>query len=147
MGRTLTLWILLALLVVVTGCEEVDDALGTEREEAGAATSYRYTGYTPGGIAVIVGHLHLVEEDGHQVNGEWHLQAVGPQVALGPQVGKGNLVGGRQNGLVYLDLNPGFMDNNVTLMGRVEDKVIRGEWQWVGLTGVRSRGTFIARRP
>ena len=60
--------------------------------------TYRYTGYTVGGTAVIEGHLHLLEEDGQQLSGEWHLRTLGGPAAVGPQVGKDL----RQKGLLSI---------------------------------------------
>jgi hypothetical protein len=43
-----------------------------------------------------------------------------------------------------LDLNPGWVDHNLLLHGRITSYTYLGEWEQVGFIGVMARGTFSA---
>ena len=47
---------------------------------------------------------------------------------------------------LYVNLNPGMMDNNVILSGRFDTLSYRGRWEWVSFVGPTNHGTFDAVR-
>lgn len=48
------------------------------------------------------------------------------------------------NGKIDLDLNPGFIDNNLLLRGTLSGDIFAGDWQQIGFPGIMAKGTFSA---
>ncbi len=97
--------------------------------------TYTYNGYDEGGILVIRGTLVFSREDS-VVAGTWSFN----------DGRSGNLEGRMTEGDIYIDLNPGFVDNNLLLHGTFEGAMISGQWQQIGFPGVMAQGTFTAIR-
>lgn len=108
--------------------------------------TYDYTGYNADDVVIISGILQLDLSDSANVKGTWQLNQVGEESNTGPQVGAGNLEGGFNNDLLMLDLNPGWADNNVFLIGRFEDNTFSGTWEYSGFAGVINQGNFTAAK-
>ena len=108
--------------------------------------AYKYTGFDSVGTAIVSGWLLFEYEDSTRLSGEWSLDAIGSTTNIGPQVGTGKLAGGNDNGIVGVNLNPGWKDNNVFLSGTFEDdgvnKRFKGKWNWSGFGGPINYGTF-----
>lgn len=47
---------------------------------------------------------------------------------IGPQVGSGELIGSIANERIRFELNPQYRDNNLQLIGTIEDNKYRGVW-------------------
>ena len=108
--------------------------------------AYRYSGFDSTHTAIVSGWLLFENEDSTQLSGEWSLDAIGSPPGIGPQIGTGMMTGGNDNGNIWINLNPGWVDNNVFLSGTFEDdgvnKRFRGKWNWSGFPGVLNHGTF-----
>jgi hypothetical protein len=62
-------------------------------------------------------------------------------------VGKGTLEGTALGDTLFLNLNPGFADNNVLLSGVLHGGSFSGTWTWVGFPGILNQGTFRSTMP
>lgn len=84
-----------------------------------------------------------------RISGTWSLESEGNVGQLGPQIGDGHLAGelGR-DGEIHLNLNPGYADNNVFLIGTLEGSPPRleGAWQYSNFTGPVNGGAFLAEQ-
>jgi hypothetical protein len=114
-----------------------------------SAAQYDYVACASDGRVLLVGRLALRFEPDGIVTGTWEIDwAPGADRAgeVGPQVGKGELRGSLTDRRAWLDLNPGWADDNVFLAGDSGTPGIGGTWSWSTLTGPRAGGTFAARR-
>jgi hypothetical protein len=66
--------------------------------------------------------------DSATISGKWHFRSIGSPTNIGPQTGDGNLVGGVENGRVWIELNPQFKDNNLQLTGTLQGGRYSGQW-------------------
>jgi len=106
--------------------------------------TYMYTGFARNGTPVVRGFLHIARLDSGRVAGHWQLRALVDTLRIGPQFGRGRLAGSYRAGAVHINLNPGNIDNNVFLSGRMDRAGLTGRWEWVGFPGVINQGTFVA---
>lgn len=102
---------------------------------------YRYTGYDSSGSPLIQGTLTFLRMDSTSVSGVWRLQGPG---GYGPQIGMGMFEGGVDGRVVWLNLNPDYVDNNVVLYGELNGERYAGRWQVITFAGVGYTGTFEA---
>lgn len=107
---------------------------------------YAYTAWNSGDTAVVTGTIYLANPDSTALVGSWELRTVRGATDTGPQVGFGSLAGSTAGG-VTINLNPGWVDNNVYLSGSFDGNSIEGDWQWVTLTGVTASGRFEMKKP
>lgn len=114
--------------------------------EPNSTNNYQYTAYNPAGTAVVEGSLSLEFKDAVHITGGWHLFKIGNDENIGPQVGFGELTGTVENGNLYINLNPKFVDNNVFLTGTIVQDTIRGTWTWETFAGATARGAFKASK-
>ncbi len=108
-----------------------------------------YSAFSASGEPILKGIIQLQFPDDTTVTGSWRIAWVaGADTAerVGPQVGTGQLAGSRHRDTLWLDLNPGFADNNVGLTAVATRAGWRGEWQWTGFPGPLSQGRFTASR-
>jgi hypothetical protein len=110
------------------------------------AGAYFYSAFDNDGQTLVEGWFTLEFSDSSKVTGEWHFNARTDQKDIGRQVGDGKLSGSFADTLLWVDLNPGWIDNNVILHGTLDDGVYRGGWDWVTFIGVTSHGSFEAVR-
>lgn len=108
--------------------------------------AYAYTGYDTSGTEIVNGWFTMVFSDSIHCVGEWHFKRVSGNQDIGPQIGEGELVGGIENGNVWINLNPTWADNNVFLNGRIAGDVYEGTWMWVTIAGPWIGGSFKALR-
>ena len=107
---------------------------------------YSYTSYDSSGKLVVQGWISLSINDRGKISGIWNLQKTGNPENIGPQYGKGILAGELADSVsMWIELNPGFVDNNLLLRGDYADHMINGKWQWITFSGVTTEGTFKAR--
>ena len=86
----------------------------------------------------------MVFQDTSRIIGGWHFEKIGNPQNIGPQVGDGELIGGKDNSRVWLELNPQYRDNNLQLVGNIEGNQYSGDWFWITIIGVTNKGSFIA---
>jgi hypothetical protein len=103
-----------------------------------------YRGFDSAGKLVIRGWLVIVAADPDRVDGEWCLDRVGSPDNIGPQVGLGRLRGRLEGTSLSLNLNPGFMDFNVSLEGSFDEVSFKGAWRYNTVRGTAGEGTFEA---
>ena len=121
------------------GCNETS----AERIPGGA---YAYTSYDSSGVALVKGWLTIIVSDSGTVSGEWHFVPIGAPRQVGPQTGDGMLVGGTDDGKLWIELNPRVRNNNLQLNGTHADGRCAGQWTWISYTGMANGGTFEALR-
>ena len=97
--------------------------------------TYTYNGYDSGGTLVVRGTLVLSREDSN-IGGNWYFN----------DGRSGSLEGLLDEQEISLNLNPGFVDNNLLLHGTFGGSMISGNWEQVGFPGVMAQGTFTAIR-
>jgi len=99
--------------------------------------TYLYTGYASKSLRIVhKGWLTLDVTDSSNVTGTWQFNGQDP----------GQLAGSFQEGMLRLNLNPQFVDNNLFLSGVVEGRRFSGSWAQVGFPGVMAEGSFVAER-
>jgi hypothetical protein len=150
-------WLVIALVGITLlnggGCNLItpieDSNPGTRIDSVIAIplTSYNYVGYDASGREVVRGTLAFHLKDSVTVEGSWEFEATGSTSNIGPQVGKGTLGGSAYGDTLFLNLNPGFADNNVILSGVLSGGEFSGTWSWIGFAGVITQGTFRASVP
>lgn len=110
-----------------------------------SSKTYKYTGYDSTGNKIISGYLWIDSVDSTVVKGRWDFKQVSNEENLGPQTGKGNFEGIKDlQGNMSLNLNPGWIDNNVFLIGSFHNLHYNGDWNYVGFPGVINSGSFEA---
>ena len=120
--------ILVAFLFVgLLGCKE--SVTSTAEFQSGV---FDYSAYDAAGGLSTSGTLTLSRNDS-QVTGSWQFN----------NGQSGRLVGKFLSDSIALDLNPGWMDNNLILEGRLSGKTYSGKWTFYGYAPL-GRGTFVA---
>jgi len=138
--KALIICVTLATFALFSSC-------GDDSPTSSSMKSYKYTGYDSTGQKVITGYLWIDSVDSSTVKGSWEFKLVGNCENLGPQIGKGNFDGVKNsNGNMSLNLNPGWIDNNVFLIGSFQNSYYGGDWNYVGFPGVINTGSFEAHR-
>jgi hypothetical protein len=113
----------------------------------GEEHTWEYTAYDFNNQAVVAGTF-IVRAQGRDFTGTWETRLLKAGAEVGPQVGTGDLRGswdveGRS---VFFDMNPGWADNNVFLVGAPDGSFLKGNWSHSTLLGVVSGGQFTASR-
>lgn len=108
--------------------------------------NYNYTAYDSLGIVVAEGKLFFKFQDSSNVKGEWEIVEVGNPQNIGPQIGKGKLEGELTDGQLMIGLNPDYVDNNVTLVGEIENNIYSGSWFYSSFIGLTNYGLFEAKK-
>lgn len=106
--------------------------------------AYSYTSFDSSGTAIVEGWLIMNLKDSSQIIGKWHFEKIGNPQDIGPQVGNGVLEGGVKQNEMWVELNPQFRDNNLQLIGSMENNKYSGTWQWISFIGITNYGTFEA---
>ena len=120
----------LSSLMLVVACH--DQGTSFDGDMLGRFT---YTAYDTLGTELYHGTLILFQNDS-KITGAW-------QFADGRS---GQLEGIVRSSELNLDLNPGFVDNNLLLQGTMSDGTFSGSWQQIGFPGIMDRGSFTALR-
>ncbi len=102
-------------------------------------------------IPVVTGTVTLLVDKDSAVTGSWELRRVpgsDPAIQVGPQLGSGTLVGRlNASGIVAVDLNPGWADNNVFLaLGGTARDLLTGTWDHSTIIGPVAGGSVELRR-
>jgi len=127
------------MLLVWNTCSEPSDQLAIYPQG-----SYHYRSYNADGINIVEGWFTMEMDSSGFISGEWHFDAVGYPENIGPQVGDGVLLGGIDRDTIWIELNPHFVDNNLQLIGTLEEDNYRGKWYWISFPGITAEGDFIA---
>ncbi len=140
--------VLVVLLAgVFSACDQADFSTG-------GAFEYRATDGE--GETVVSGMLELRFGEPPDLGGEegisgtWILELEKGGAEVGPQTGSGDIAGSiDQEGNIWMDLNPGWADNNVFLSGSFSDERygdFSGTWMYSTLVGPTAEGSFKAER-
>ena len=134
--------ILLASTALLAACES-----GFVAPRDGEEQTWEYTAYSAAGTAVVSGTF-IVRGEGRDFTGTWDTQLLQPSASVGPQVGTGELRGSWdvEGQSVFFDMNPGWADNNVFLVGEPIGDALSGTWSHSTLLGNVAGGQFLARR-
>lgn len=119
--------------VVFAACSD-GTAPAPTGDPSGAYTYLARVGF----LAVVEGRVDLLVADDSSVTGTWKLQRVLPNtgIEVGPQVGTGTLLGRRTDTGIWLDLNPGWADNNVFLALHPDSPgALSGTWDHSTIAG------------
>ena len=125
--------LLLSLLyfILLCGCS---DSTGISRLTPEGR--FIYTAFDSAGVEILDGTLELYMESENAISGSWRFSD-----------GNSGLLEGRLSGNnFFLNLNPGYVDNNLYLNGRLSESALQGTWEKIGFPGVLDRGTFVAIR-
>ncbi|MEN8192384.1 MAG: hypothetical protein ABFS12_06175 [Bacteroidota bacterium] len=128
--------IVIGLIITFISCSE--DLVGPAPSGA-----YLYKGYDSLGTKVVEGWLTMDFEDSTNITGQWFFKKIGNQ-NIGPQDGGGKLVGGQNEDITWISLNPDVRDNNIHLRGTIKNNRYSGKWIWGTVSGITNHGTFEA---
>lgn len=131
---------IVASAMVPAGCFPPYEAIPTP------AGGFEYRAYDRNNDLVVYGWMTLVRQDSVRITGEWHFAAARKFEYFGPQVGNGKYYGRLKDSEFHINLNPGWVDNNVYLRGAYDSTTIEGEWSWVTFIGLTDKGRFRAVR-
>jgi hypothetical protein len=127
---------------LLTACEG-----GFVAPRDGEEQTWEYTAYSAAGAPVVSGTF-VVRAEGRDFTGTWATALLQPNANVGPQVGTGELRGSWdiEGQSIFFDLNPGWADNNVFLVGEPIGDALSGTWSHSTLLGNVAEGTFLARK-
>jgi len=130
----------LILFAALAGCTERRSVVGPD-----LSGSWYYTAWDTTGAAVAHGWLTIIREDSSSFRGQWHFEKIGNGERIGPQTGSDTLVGGvDEKGRVWMELRPGWRDNNLFLLGVMDEETYKGEWNYISFIGPTNHGPFLA---
>jgi hypothetical protein len=133
-----------ALTLTFNACSDSGDPVTSLPPLGGLPSSYRYSAYNSKGLLVVTGSMTLAVADNWTVSGTWTLTSVAPGESVGPQTGSGTLTGTIQGARLTVNLNPGWIDNNIFLSGSFSKDRFNGTWMWSTFVGATSQGMFEA---
>ena len=113
------------------------------------AGSLSYQATTLAGEPLIRGRMTIDVRPDSTIVGTWSAgwaPGADRTVEVGDQIGTGTLVGRQMEDGAYIDLNPGYADNNVILLPVRTDRGFTGTWYWSTIAGPRTYGKFTALR-
>lgn len=135
------------ILIIVITAVSLLSSCGEDSSTNSSMTTYKYTGYDSTGNKIISGYLWVESTDSSIVEGRWNFKQIGTCQNIGPQTGKGNFEGHKDSrGSMNLNLNPGWIDNNVILDGSLLNSHYDGSWSYIGFPGIINRGGFEAEQ-
>ena len=137
-SKLLFIFLLLSSCFLLTCNNSIVDSLSNG--------NYNYTAYDSLGRVVAEGELFFKFQDSSNVKGEWEIVEVGNPQNIGPQIGKGKLEGELTDGQLMIGLNPDYVDNNVTLVGEIENNIYSGSWFYSSFIGLTNYGLFEAKK-
>lgn len=140
MRSKLEIILMLVSLLLIVNCEAI---LKNDEESNKPENLYDYTGYDSTGHKIVEGWITMNFQEESRITGEWKLEKTG-ESEKGNQFGKGNLEGSYDTTHVWINLNPGIIDDNVYLNGELKNGTYQGSWFWGTFAGVSNHGTFKA---
>ena len=142
--RGVAIWMFLSWSALAGACKDIGDPVANDPLPSGSPRTYAYKGFNSNGVLVVTGTLRLTCGDDQTIEGGWSLGNLLPDEQIGPQTGTGTLRGTLQGTSVSLNLNPGWVDNNVFLSGTFGKDGFSGTWTWVTFVGPTASGKFEA---
>jgi hypothetical protein len=125
------------------------DAILPLLEQVDVTGVYSYSAYA-GDALVVRGDITLGVDPDSTITGTWRLARVpgsDTTVVVGPQIGKGTLVGRLDSDGAWVDLNPGWADNNVFLdLPRDSTLPRSGSWSFSTIVGPVASGRVELQR-
>jgi hypothetical protein len=118
------------LFFLMPSCKDA----GTSSDLVNLGT-FNYTAFDTLGHVLVRGSITL-HNDSSKITGNWQFD----------DGRSGELQGTESDGMISLNLNPRFIDNNLLLRGKLSGNTYAGDWEQVGYPGVMARGTFSAIR-
>ena len=120
---------LLWVLALVIGCSGSNNPLGTTSQHASTGQhQYRFTGQNESNTVIIQGWLNVNVQSDSRLSGTWHLESVDGQATDLP-LGDGTLVGKvDKDARANINLHPTFADNNMRLIGVIQNEQFHGLW-------------------
>lgn len=109
----------------------------------------RYEATTLGGEPLIRGRMRIDVLPDSTIVGTWSAEwapGADTTVQVGDQIGSGSLRGKQTEAGTYIDLNPGYADNNVILQPVPVERGFTGTWYWSSIAGPQTYGRFTALR-
>ncbi len=135
------------ILVLVITAVSFLSSCGDDPSTNSSMTNYKYSGFDSTGNKIISGYLWVESTDSSIVKGGWNFKLILNEENLGPQIGSGNFEGHKDSrGSMQINLNPGFVDNNVILDGSLLNSHYDGSWSYIGFPGIINQGTFEAEQ-
>ena len=138
------LFVIFALAFTVDACSDSGAPVASLPPLGSLPSSYSYSGYNSKGVLVVLGSITLAVTDSQDVSGTWRLECIAQGEKVGPQTGSGTLQGSFQDSRIAVNLNPGWMDNNVFLSGTFDKDRFSGTWMWSTFVGPTAEGRFEA---
>ncbi len=132
-------------LSLTVGCRDAGTESGPPQISVPAGT-YGYAAYDSSGTEVVSGWFTIIPVDSSAITGEWHFRAIGIPANIGPHAGDGTLAGILSGGVLQVNLQPNFVDNNILLHGSISSTGIEGTWAWISFIGPTNHGSFTAAR-
>ena len=108
-----------------------------------------YEALSPAGRLLVRGRLNIEILPDSSIVGTWTADwapGADTTVEVGDQIGTGTLRGRQTAEGGYIDMNPGYADNNVILLPTATDRGFTGTWYWSTIAGPRTQGRFTALR-
>lgn len=143
-----TLFTAVATLLIAAGCAKDSSTNSTHMWN----TPFSYVGKDSLGATFVTGSLTIVVNDSAAMSGTWKLDSVPGTATMkfGPQFGTGTWMGGLSGTTLTMNLNPGWADDNVVLVGKLDRSQssahYAGRWSHVTLLGETNHGTFEAQQ-
>ena len=135
-----TILAMICLLVFLTiSCKKDTSPVSSVPDGA-----FEYQGFDTSGTQVISGWLKIDFTDSNLLRGTWNLSKIGDPPNIGHQVGEGRLEGSVEDSELWINLNPGVVDDNVYLVGELEGNEIEGNWHYSTFVGAINGGPFKA---
>ncbi len=133
-------------LIILSFCIFISLACSDNSTNPYPSGSYAYRAYDSSQNQIVTGWMTIEFDSENNITGEWHLSSIGNPENIGPHTGDGELEGSKDDGVIWINLNPGWVDNNVFLMDTVDDEIFSGQWQYTGFPGVINSGLFTTTR-
>ena len=129
-------------------------ACSTERSHAVpegmiVAGNLRYEATTLSGGPLVRGRMEIDVLPDSSIVGTWSAHwapGADTTIQVGGQIGSGSLRGKQTESGSYIDLNPGYADNNVILLPVPAEGGFTGTWYWSSIAGPQTYGRFTALR-
>ncbi len=135
------------MMALVIGCSNSNNPLSNTSELTLIGEhQYQYTGRNENNTAIVQGWLKINVESGNRITGTWHLESVNGQATDLP-LGDGTLVGEfEKDAQANINLHPTHTDNNMRLIGTLQNDKFQGQWSWITFAGPTKQGKFEANK-
>ncbi len=104
--------------------------------------TYSFAAFDSTSTEIAKGWLRLEINSDGSVRGTWEIEAVGSPQNVGPMIGSDSLTGFRTGDSLLIELRPDYRDNNLSLIGRIDGRLLTGSWTSIGFAGPMATGTY-----